>query len=90
MNNINKYIDSNNNDPEGYLIRAKVFYFLGSIQQSNLDYDKAIELQPDNPEAYSYRANNYRELNQYKKRLMTTYNQYSWILVMKINGVITF
>ena len=69
VDNINKYIDSNNNDPEGYLIRAKALYRLGSIQQSNFDYDRAIELQPNNSKAYRYRANNFRELKQYERAI---------------------
>ena len=69
LDNINKYIELNNNDPDGYFIRARVFQRSGSRQQSIIDYDRAIKLQPDNPKSYRYRANTYRELKQYERAI---------------------
>ncbi|MDM8529945.1 tetratricopeptide repeat protein [Anaerolineales bacterium HSG25] len=52
-----------------YIYRGVIYFKLGQYQQGIEDYNKAIEIQPDNVRAYNYRGQNYNNLGQYQQAI---------------------
>jgi tetratricopeptide (TPR) repeat protein len=57
-------INENPQDADPYLRRGRLFLKKMEYENALTDLNKAIELSPENPEAYKYRANVYKALNQ--------------------------
>jgi len=53
-----------------YQNRASIYIELGKSDEALADYDKSIELDPDNPLRYQLRANFYEELGEENKALI--------------------
>ena len=61
-----EYIDLNPNDARGYIGRGNSYQELKRYQEALIDYDKAIELSPENfSDVYSKRGHVHRHLGQY-------------------------
>ncbi|MBQ9535011.1 MAG: tetratricopeptide repeat protein [Clostridia bacterium] len=55
--------------PWGYFNRAYRYFEEGKLEEAIADYDKAIELKPDDADAYNNRGNVHDELGEYKKAI---------------------
>ena len=62
------------NDPIGYWLRGKDYWYLDQNEKAINDYNEAIRLDPNSPGAYSDRGKAYRDLDQYDKAI-SDYNQ---------------
>lgn len=49
MNDLNKAIELNYRDPIFYFNRGNVFYQKKEFEKAHNDYDRAIEIEPNNP-----------------------------------------
>ena len=65
-----EYIDLNPNDARGYIGRGNSYQELKRYQEALIDYDKAIELSPENSsDIYGKRGHIYSEFGQYQEAI---------------------